>query len=147
MKSINVECPFCRIVSGELPAIIVSENKDMMAIMDLFPATLGHVLVIPKQHFENIYSLPEEIGASIMTTALKVARALKNQLQPVGLNLIQANGIAAGQTIGHFHLHLVPRYEHDAVILEFGHGAVQADTADLQRLASKIKSGMTGFTM
>ncbi len=133
-------CPLCKIAEGKLPAAIITEDKDVLAIMDLYPATAGHILVLPRKHIPNIYLMPDDVGTHIMTMAITVARAIIKQLQPAGLNLIQANGAAAGQTINHFHLHLVPRYEDDGVILKFGHGSVQGNTAELEQIASKIRN-------
>ena len=136
-------CPLCKIVKRELPATIVAELKDAMAIMDLYPATAGHILIFPREHIENIYSMPDEIGSQIMTLAISIARAITRQLKPAGLNLIQANGTAAGQTINHFHLHLVPRYEEDGVILKFGHGSIPGETSQLERIAAKIRTELS----
>ena len=136
-------CPLCKIVRRELPAVIVAENKDVLAIMDLYPASAGHVLILPREHIENIYSIPDDTGSQIMTMTIAVSKAISGQLQPAGLNLIQANGAAAGQTINHFHLHLVPRYKNDTVILKFGHGSIPGDSAELERIALNIRKGIS----
>lgn len=136
------DCPLCQIVNRELPSVIIKENENVMAIMDLYPATPGHVLVLPKQHIENIYRMPHEIGSQIMTMAIAIATAIQHQLKSAGLNLIQANGIAAGQTINHFHLHLVPRYENDGVILKFGHSSDPTEIDRLAQIAAKIRQGI-----
>jgi len=136
------DCPLCQIVNRELPSVIISENENVMAIMDLYPATPGHVLVLPKQHIENIYSMPHEIGLQIIAVAIVVAKAIQQQLGPAGLNLVQANGAVAGQTINHFHLHLVPRYENDGVILKFGHGSTPSEINKLEQIAAKIRQGI-----
>lgn len=135
-------CPFCKIGKHELPAMVVEEDNDVLAIMDLYPATTGHILVLPKLHIEDIYSLPPDLGARIMVMALAVARAIKETLSPIGLNLLQFNGVEAGQTIPHFHLHIVPRYRHDSVFLRFGHGNIPAQIEELDRLASLIRSAL-----
>jgi len=132
-------CPFCRIASHEQPAEVLQEDEDALALMDLYPATPGHVLVIPKQHIENIYELPPELGAHLMVMAIGIARAIRQGLSPAGLNLIQSNETAGGQTIPHFHLHIVPRYKDDLVALSFGHGNAPAPTGDLRRMASLIR--------
>lgn len=111
-----------------------------MAIMDLYPATPGHVLVIPKSHIENIYSMPGELGRDIMAVAVKIAGAIKQGLHPIGVNLIQANEEAGGQTIAHFHLHIVPRYQGDSVVLRFGHGEKPTQAEELGAVADKIRS-------
>jgi histidine triad (HIT) family protein len=110
--------------------------------MDLFPATPGHVLVFPKQHIEDIFSLPEDLASRIMVTATRIAKVIKQRLSPAGLNLIQSNDLAAGQTIPHFHLHIVPRYKDDQVVLRFGHGSAPARTEELERTALMIRSGL-----
>ena len=133
-------CPFCKMVKYELHAAIVYQDDDVLAIMDLYPATPGHVLVLPKQHIENIYSLREGLASRIMVAATKIAKAIKLQLSPDGLNLIQSNGVAAGQTIPHFHLHIVPRYKDDSVVLRFGHGNVPDDIKNLEQTASLLRS-------
>jgi histidine triad (HIT) family protein len=133
-------CPFCKMVRHEIPAVRVYEDDDILAIMDLYPATPGHILVLPKQHTENIYSLPEDLASRIMVTASKIAKAIKQQLSPDGLNLIQSNELAAGQTISHFHLYVVPRYKSDPVALKFGHGTRPANVDELEKTALLIKS-------
>lgn len=132
-------CGFCEIAAGEAPAAIVWEDEAVLCILDLYPATRGHALVLPRRHVESIYAMPEELGASIMAAAVKVAKVIKQRLSPAGLNLIQSNGAAAGQTVAHFHLHLVPRYPGDDVALKFGHGTVPADLRELQRLAALLR--------
>lgn len=135
-------CIFCRIVRHESPAIVTYDSADVLAIMDLYPATRGHMLVVPKQHVESIYAMPGELGARIMATAVELAKEIKRQLSPIGLNLVQSNEAAAGQTIPHFHLHLVPRYRGDSVMLQFGHGTEPADKAELEQLASLVRSAL-----
>ena len=136
-------CPFCKMVRHQIHAVVVYEDDEILAVMDLFPATPGHVLVLPKQHIENIYSLREDLASRIMVTASKIAKALKQQLSPDGLSLIQSNELAAGQTISHFHLHIVPRYKGDPVVLRFGHGNVPAKTEELEQIASLVCSKLT----
>ena len=142
MNSEEKKCSFCRLVRHELNAVAVHEDYGILAVMDLYPATPGHILVLPKEHIENIYVMPAELGACIMATAIYVAKAIKQKLSPDGLNLIQSNGLAAGQTIPHFHLHIVPRYNGDPVSLRFGHGAVPAKINDLEKVASLISSAL-----
>ena len=94
--------------------------------MDLYPATPGYILVLPKQHIENIYNMPDELGGHTMKVTVKLSRAVKRQLSQDGLNLVQANEPAAGQNIPHFHLHIIPRYKDDTIILRFGYGSIPA---------------------
>jgi len=135
-------CPFCKIVKHEVYAVVVCEDDEILAIMDLYPATHGHILVLPKQHIENIYSLREDLLSRIMVTASKIAKAIKQQLSPDGLNLIQSNETVAGQTIPHFHLHIMPRYSDDSVLLKFGHGSAPAKVDELERVAFLVKSAL-----
>jgi histidine triad (HIT) family protein len=108
--------------------------------MDLYPATLGHMLLLPKQHIETIYDMPAALGVRIMTTAIALAKAIKLRWSPDGLNLIQSNEVVGGQTVPHFHLHIVPRYRNDSIILRFGHGNVPEKIADLEQTASSLRS-------
>jgi histidine triad (HIT) family protein len=136
------DCPFCKIIAHAAPAAIVCEDEETLAFMDLYPATAGHMLVLPKRHIENIYAMPEELGARIMAMAVALAKAAKHQLSATGLNLVQSNGADAGQTISHFHLHIVPRYSGDPVALKFGHSATPANLDELERLASLLRSAL-----
>jgi histidine triad (HIT) family protein len=136
------DCIFCRIANHEIPSVMISENSTVIAVMDINPATPGHILILPKSHVENIFSMPPETGASIMEMAVTASRAIQNKLKPVGLNLIQSNGAAAGQIIFHFHMHLVPRYENDPVVLKFGHAGPPAAAAELEKIAAKVRAGI-----
>ena len=142
MNSEEKKCSFCRMVRHELNAGVVHGDYGILAVMDLYPATPGHVLVLPKEHIENIYVMPAELGAHIMATAIAVAKAIKQKLSPDGLNLIQSNGVVAGQTIPHFHLHIVPRHNGDPVSLRFGYGNIPAKISDLAKAASLISSAL-----
>ncbi len=137
------DCIFCRIADHKLPAVVVAENSKTLAIMDIRPATPGHILVLPRSHCKDIYDLPYEIGSSIMDMAIIIARAIQQQLKPLGLNVIQSNGTAAGQVIFHYHMHLVPRYEADPVRLRFGHAGTVTPTAELEKISAQIKMGIT----
>lgn len=111
MKKDN--CIFCKIANGEIPSNTVYEDKNFRVILDLGPATRGHALLIPKEHADNLHELPEELAAEVLPAAKKVAAAMRKKLQCDGLNLVQNNGETAGQTVMHFHLHMIPRYEND----------------------------------
>ncbi|MBR1478561.1 MAG: HIT family protein [Lachnospiraceae bacterium] len=106
-------CIFCKIANGEIPSRTVYEDDDFRAILDLGPATKGHTLILPKVHADNLYELPDKIGERLIPVAKGVAGLLKQKLTCAGLNLVQNNGEAAGQTVNHFHLHIIPRYEND----------------------------------
>jgi histidine triad (HIT) family protein len=137
---IMMDCLLCRIAGYLAPAVIVHEDHDLMVIMDLYPATRGHMLVFPRKHIENIYSMPEETAAHIMSAAVKTAKIIKRELHTDGLNLVQSNEKGGGQTTMHFHLHIVPRYENDPVKFSFGHGRIPADIDELKNLALTIHS-------
>ncbi len=134
------DCVFCRIVTGELPAAFVYTDDAVLAIMDRYPATRGHVLILPRRHVEDLYGLPSELAHPLMDVLLRVARSIQRALRPDGLNVIQSNGAAAGQTVNHLHFHLVPRYAADSLTLHFGHGRVPADLSELTALAERIRA-------
>jgi histidine triad (HIT) family protein len=141
-KKTKSDCPFCRMIKEKSDCAVVFEDKDILVIMDLFPATPGHLLILPKRHIETIYEMPADIGARIMAAAVIMAKAIKDKLSPDGLNLIQSNEAAAGQAIPHFHLHLVPRYRNDSVFLQFGHGNIPEKINELESIASLLKSAL-----
>lgn len=109
----KADCIFCKIASGEIPSKTLYEDGDFRVILDLAPATRGHALILPKGHAANLFELPEKTAAGAMILAKKMASIMKDKLECDGLNLIQNNGEAAGQTVSHFHIHLIPRYLND----------------------------------
>jgi histidine triad (HIT) family protein len=111
------QCVFCRIVAKEIPATVVHEDEHTLAFMDLGQVNPGHVLVALKKHAENIFALEEAQAAAMFRASAKVARAIRGAFEPQGLSVYQANGAAAGQTVFHVHIHLVPRYEGDGMAL------------------------------
>ncbi len=138
MKKAN-NCILCDIVNRKTKAAILYESETVVAILDLYPATQGHTLIVPKEHIPTVFDMPLETGREIMDCAILLCRAINGSLKPAGLNLIQANGKAGGQTIDHFHLHIVPRYKNDEVVLKFGHGNIAADTDEIERVAKIIR--------
>lgn len=107
------DCIFCKIASGEIPSKTLYEDENFRVILDLAPAANGHALILPKEHVENLFELQDETAAEVFVLAKKVAVLLKEKLCCDGLNVVQNNGEVAGQTVKHFHLHLIPRYEGD----------------------------------
>lgn len=107
------DCIFCKIAAGEIPSKTIYEDGQFRVILDLGPATKGHALILPKSHAANLYDLPDETAAEAMKLAKRMALQLKDRLCCDGLNLVQNNGETAGQTVSHFHIHLIPRYEGD----------------------------------
>lgn len=106
-------CIFCKIANGEIPSNTIYEDDDFRVILDNGPATKGHALVLPKKHYADLFEIPEETVAGAVKVAKKVASNMKEKLGCDGLNLVQNNGAVAGQTVMHFHLHVIPRYEND----------------------------------
>lgn len=105
------DCIFCKIAAGVIPSRKIYEDSDLIAIMDLNPTSKGHSLIIPKEHCTNIYDIDEDIAAKVMKTAKKLATKMTVALNCDGFNLLQNNGETAGQTMFHFHMHLIPRYK------------------------------------
>ncbi len=109
----NNDCIFCKIANGEIPSKTIYEDADFRVILDLGPATKGHALILPKEHYANLFELPEDTAAAAMKVAKKLSAQMVENLGADGLNLVQNNGEVAGQTVKHFHLHLIPRYKDD----------------------------------
>lgn len=107
------DCIFCKIANGEIPSKTLYEDELFRAILDLGPAAKGHALVLPKEHFANLYELPEEWCAKAFVLAKRMAAQMTEKLCCDGFNLVQNNGEAAGQTVPHFHVHMIPRYKED----------------------------------
>jgi histidine triad (HIT) family protein len=134
------DCIFCKIIRGEIPSAKVFENEHVMAFLDISQVTKGHTLIIPKIHKENIYELTPEMARNLYEVVPDIANALKETFNPIGLNTVNNNGEHAGQSVFHFHLHLIPRYGTGD-----GFGAVwknnQGDysSQDLMEMATGIK--------
>lgn len=133
------DCIFCKIVNGEIPAAKVYEDENILAFLDISQVTQGHTLVIPKVHKENVYELTPEIAKNIFEAVPAIANSIKKEFEPIGLNVLNNNGEEAGQSVFHFHMHLLPRYgEGD------GFGAVwkthtsEYTSEDLKNIADKI---------
>lgn len=131
------DCIFCKIANGEIPSATIYEDSVCRVILDVNPANKGHALVIPKEHFDDIYSIDAETAAKIFTIATEVAKAQKAELNPDGLNVLQNNGEAAGQTVFHFHMHLIPRYIKDNVTMTWIPG--NSDTEELTALSKALR--------
>ena len=117
MKEDN--CIFCKIINGEIPSHVLYEDEQFKVILDVNPATKGHALILPKEHYANLYELPEETAADAMKLAQRMMRKMTEKLDCDGFNIVQNNGEAAGQTVFHFHMHLIPRYKNDGEILKY----------------------------
>lgn len=107
------DCIFCKLANGVIPTNSIYEDEDFNVILDLAPATKGHALILPKAHADNLYQLPDETAAKVFVLAKKLATSMTEKLSCDGFNVVQNNGALAGQTVFHFHMHLIPRYEGD----------------------------------
>lgn len=107
------DCIFCKLANGMIPTNSIYEDEDFKVILDMGPATKGHALILPKEHADNLYELPDETAAKILPLAKKLALSMREKLHTDGLNVVQNNGEVAGQTVMHYHLHLIPRYQND----------------------------------
>ena len=133
-------CPFCAIADGTAPASVILDDGKVLAFMDLRQAVAGHVLVVPRRHEPDIYTLTADEAAGVMQSAVRIARALRGQYDPPGLNLWQSNGEAGGQEVGHFHLHVHPRQLGDGLLRVYPDGLPpQREPADLDALARSLR--------
>lgn len=136
------DCVFCRIVARQIPATVVHEDEEVLAFMDLGQVNPGHVLVTLKAHVENLFGLEAEQAATVAAAASRIARAIHAAFAPHGLSVYQANGKAAGQTVFHYHMHLVPRYEGDGMALSWP--VKNPPREKLEEYAAKIRSSLPG---
>lgn len=133
------DCLFCKIANNEIPSIRVYEDDIVFAMMDIFPESKGHFLIIPKTHGENLFAIGEDILTHIIKVSKKLAAAAKQALAADGIKIAQFNGASAGQTVFHYHMHIVPAY--DGVPFK-RHAGEPADSEVLQQLAEKIKAAL-----
>lgn len=103
-------CIFCKIIAGDIPSAKVYENEHVLAFLDISQVTKGHTLVIPKKHEKNVYELSQESAQHVFQAVPKIANAIRTQFEPIGMNLLNNNEEAAGQTVFHYHVHILPRY-------------------------------------
>lgn len=131
-------CIFCKLAGGDIPTNAVYEDEDFKVILDASPASRGHCIILPKTHAADIFELPEEYCEKIMSVAKKCAGVLRKVLSCDGINILQNNGEAAGQTVFHLHVHLIPRYKDDKVHIKW---TENEQTGDLEALAEEIRRG------
>ena len=135
------ECIFCRIVQGELPSERVYETEKVLAFLDIAPIAFGHVLVIPKQHFETLWDVPDELTPELNQACQRVGRAVLSATQAAGLNVVMNNYAAAGQVVPHAHWHLIPRNEGDR-LLHVVQGEYDSNHS-MQKMAEGIRQALT----
>lgn len=135
------DCIFCKLANGIIPTNHLYEDDVVKVIFDTSPASKGHVLVLPKEHYDNIYSLDDDTTAHIFQVAVKIAKAMKESLNIDGLNIVQNNGEVAGQTVFHFHMHIIPRYKGDNVNVGWIPGKIDDKTIEQLKvlISEKIK--------
>jgi histidine triad (HIT) family protein len=131
-------CIFCKIVAGQIPCTKLYEDSETLAFMDINPVHDGHCLVIPKAHHASVFELPDAAFAASARTAIKVARAVNDALKPDGLNLLQANGPGAAQSVPHFHLHILPRRMNDGLSVNWT--PKPGDRARIAEVAQQIRA-------
>lgn len=129
-------CIFCKIAAGDIPSATIYEDNDFRVILDIEPASKGHALILPKEHYANLYELSDELAAKALSVAKKVITKMTGILGCDGYNVVQNNGEAAGQTVFHFHIHLIPRYKDDNVNIGWSQGNLT------EEIKAEILSGM-----
>jgi len=144
---VSESCNFCKIVSRKNPASIVYEDVKVLAFMDLHPANVGHTLVVPKEHWETIYDIPEEVLSNLFAVVKKISIAVKKAVGAEGISILQFNEGASGQSVMHFHVHVIPRSRGDTISKLIGAmlgptGFEKAARKDLDEMAKKIKENL-----
>ncbi len=134
-------CIFCKLASGEIPTATLYEDQEFRVILDQGPASKGHALILPKAHYADLYELPEETAKKVMVLAKRMADVMTRALGCDGFNLVQNNGETAGQTVFHFHMHLIPRYRDDQVKLGWTPGTLTDEVRD--EVLDKVKKELS----
>jgi histidine triad (HIT) family protein len=132
------DCIFCKIVAGELPATVIAEDDHTVAFMDISPATRGHALVVPREHAEDLLNIEAEELSHVMHAAQKVAGRAKEVLGADGINLLNSTGSTAWQTVFHFHVHVIPRYEDDPLKLPWI--PEEGDSEEIKRVGEELRT-------
>ena len=132
------DCIFCKLANGDIPTNTIYEDEDFRVFLDAAPATKGHCLIVPKEHFDNLEELDDTVGAKVMPLAKKMMKLLKEKLNWDGFNVVQNNGEIAGQTVFHFHMHLIPRYKGDGQNFEMKHSGPEEGA--LEKILKEIVS-------
>lgn len=134
------DCIFCKLANGEIPTNVIYEDQDLSVILDMGPASKGHALILPKNHFDDVCSLDEKTAARILPMGARVGQAMKSALGAAGFNLVQNNGRAAGQTVFHFHMHVIPRYADGPDMVSWTPGEPTA--AELEQTANELRKAL-----
>ena len=128
------KCIFCKIAIGEIPSKTIYEDVDFRVILDISPATRGHALILPKEHYKDLFEIPEELLKKAFSLAKKIGTKMSEKLCCDGFNIVQNNGVTAGQTVFHFHIHLIPRYADDQQMI--GWSPSSPDAEELNKIYS-----------
>jgi histidine triad (HIT) family protein len=136
----DTNCVFCKIVAGQLPSFKLLEDEATIAFMDINPVNAGHALAVAKGHWPTVDVIPADVLAAVARTAQKIARASMTALKPAGVNLVQANGPAAGQSVPHLHIHIMPRRPNDDVSLNWE--PKPGDRAEIEATYKKLKAAL-----
>lgn len=134
------DCIFCKIIDGTIPSVKVYEDEHVYAFMDITPLAKGHTLLIPKQHVKDLFEMPSEVAGHLYSVAPKIANAIKTAFDPAGLNTLNNNGAVAYQTVFHYHLHFIPRYEQDGLKLVWE--PIKPEMAEVQQTAEAIVAAL-----
>ena len=134
------DCIFCKIAAGEFPSNTIYEDDEFRVILDLGPASTGHALILPKNHYDDVCTLDREAAAKVLPLAARIGEAMKKSLGCTGFNLVQNNGRSAGQTVFHFHVHVIPRYEGGPDMVSWEPGKPTAD--EMARTAEQIREAL-----
>lgn len=136
----NDNCIFCKLANGEIPSSTLYEDSDFRVILDLAPSSKGHALILPKDHFSDLHELNEETASKVLPLAQKLMNKMKKALNCDGFNILQNNGECAGQSVFHFHMHVIPRYKDDQVKLGFApHDTTKEELAEVVRLVKELE--------
>jgi histidine triad (HIT) family protein len=136
----DATCVFCKIVAGQLPSFKLLEDEATIAFMDINPVNPGHALAVAKGHWPTVDVIPADVLAAVARTAQKIAKASMAALQPAGVNLVQANGPAAGQSVPHLHIHIMPRRPGDDVSLNWE--PKPGDRAEIEAVCKNLKAAL-----
>ncbi len=131
------DCIFCKIANGDIPSATIYENSDLRVILDIAPASKGHALIITKDHYDSIYDMDADTASKIFALGTALARAMRDELKCDGMNVLQNNGEAAGQTVNHFHMHFIPRYTDDDVNISWN--PKDSDGEELKALGKALR--------
>jgi len=137
-----MDCIFCKIIDGEIPAVKVLDEEVVVAFMDINPSSKGHMLVVPKNHAENIFEIPESDLTALIKAVKRCANAVKEALNAEGVTILQLNGKASDQIVPHFHIHIIPRWKNDGLPISSWE-MKQGDMEEIKNIALKIKENIS----